>query len=689
MRTVLLLLFATLSISLHAQQKADTVWKQDVGGSSLGMLLPDGKPILLNGRNVRAIDPQSGRTIWETNIEGYATNVGYYKGTPYLDLNGYVVNPLNGAALNLGKASKTSDGKPIDIIRNYVFPSLNVVLVYGKVKQGVIEGNVDEVFCAIDYTTGRTLWTRNDMFRSAEQKQEKKGFGGLLKQAGNELIKDDLQKHEDFKNAGERFLTEPVGTREGTLLLPLNLGVYAIEINTGNVVWKKPYAVKKKGIITTKTDDPTCVITLSSDSGTLYVSRADFTDALNVKSGSSVWKDPMPSAGPASFLHLTDAGVLSLPTKDVTMLQNKRIRLFDAATGEIKWEIKHKYGVQSFIPMGHQVALNLQNAGDKESVNVLDLGSGKLQFEKNVAVDGSVLTMKSIPAGILVVSDEELCIIDKSGEKKSTLAKKKDKEQWILSASDNELYVIISGDNKVYQFDYTTGMQSKLLSEEIDFKGKEDVASMEWYKGKLLLSSPQNLCYIDTKEKKIIYQKYYKAPGRTVAGKILSGVTATVSFTASLAYAGTTMYTGLVTGAIISSDISTVAYQLYPQETDAFMREQLSFMAQGAQLTGESFQEGLAMIRSIGARFKSIRTEKDNVYVMGNDDDGDFALLQVAKSTGDVLRVISLRKRDKQPEFLVDEEANCVYYIPHMTFGDEIKSIIKNTGFQLLKIDLK
>jgi hypothetical protein len=166
----------------------------------------------------------------------------------------------------------------------------------------------------------------------------------------------------------------------------------------------------------------------------------------------------MPSAGPASFLHLSDNGLLSLPTKEAMALQNKRISLFDSNTGEVKWDIKQKYGVQSYILFGDTAVLNLQNAGDKESINLLVLSSGNFLLDKNIAVEGNVLNMKSVASGVLVISDKELSIINKkSGEKTGSIFKKQD-QSWILTGNKDQLFVMVSGTSNILKVNYS-GLQ--------------------------------------------------------------------------------------------------------------------------------------------------------------------------------------------------------------------------------------
>ena len=703
MKRILLSFSFFLSVTIClAQQKADTIWQRDFSfDAQLGMILSEGTPAILGKRLVQtnspetivmAINPESGASIWEVSIPAKVEpqDMGYYKGTPYIEANGYVINPLNGVLLNLGKAARTTDNEPIEVVKTFIFPKLNVVFVYGKVNSTrLVQGVVDEVFCIIEYSTGKTMWTRSDMFKQAEQKTPKKGFGGMLGQAGADLVKKDVQNFEDAKNPGERFLTDPLATVDGTLILPLNTGLFAIDYKTGNVVWKNDYPVKKKGIVTVKASDPTTNIAFSADSSKIYIGRADYTTSIDPKTGKSLWNDPMPSGGPTSYLHITQQGILSLPTKEATMLQNKRICLFNTDNGDIKWELKQKSGVQSFISFGDTVALDLQNAGDKESINLLSVTNGKFMFEKNVRIEGSVLNMKSLPSGLLVVSDEEIAVITKtSGEKKSSVTKKKD-QRWIMTSNAQNLFFIISGESKVYKLDYLTGILQPLLEKEIEFSGKETASKLEWYKGHLLVSSDQNLCYVETEKKAILYQKDYKHPGRSTLGKVVSGTGATFSFAFSMLSAGSTIAGGMITGAFISSDFSSVCYELYPEETNAFVSQSLNNMVQGAKDSKTFMDDAVRQVKAISKRFKATQDGQEFVYVLSTDAEDDLSILQVNKLTGEAVSSNSLKKKDKKPDYMVDEIGKRLYYVPRVSLGDVIGGARSNNYSKLISLQVK
>lgn len=684
-----------------AQQKTDTLWQRDFSfDAQLGMILSDGTPVVIGKRLIQttsaetivmAINTETGATIWEANVPAKVEpqDMGYYKGTPYIEANGYVINPLNGIILNLGKAAKTSDNESVEVLKTYIFPKLNLVFVYGKVSSTrLVQGVVDEVFCAIEYSTGKTIWTRSDMFKQTEQKGPKKGFGGMLGQAGADLVKKDLQNFDDAKNPGERFLTDPLATADGTLILPLNMGMVAINYKTGNVVWKSDYPVKKKGIVTVKAADPTTNIVFNTDSSKIYIGRADYTNVIDPKTGKSLWNDPMPSSGPTSYLHLTTQGILSLPTKEATMIQNKRISLFNADNGDLKWELKQKSGVQSFISLGDTVALDLQNAGDKESINLLSVSGGKLLFEKNVRIEGSVLNMKSLPSSLLVVSDEELVTINKTtGEKMSSVSKKKD-QRWIMASNTQDLFVVVSGESKLYKLNYRSGILQPLLEKDIDFSGKETPAKLEWYKNHLLITSDQNLCYVDTDKKTIIYQKYYKAPGRSTLGKIVSGTGATFSFAFSMMSAGSALAGGMMTGAFLGSDFSSVCYELYPEETNAFVSQSLENIIQGTKDSKTFMDDAVRQVKAISKRFKATQEGDEFVYVLSADAEDDLSVLQVNKLTGEAVSSSSLKKKDKKPDYIVDEIGKRLYYVPRVSLGDVIGGVRNNTYSKLISLKI-
>jgi hypothetical protein len=71
--------------------------------------------------------------------------------------------------------------------------------------------------------------------------------------------------------------------------------------------------------------------------------------------------------------------------------------------------------------------------------------------------------------------------------------------------------------------------------------------------------------------------------------------------------------------------------------------------------------------------------------VLSFNDDSQMSLLQIAKSTGMPVASVLLKKNDKAPDYLVDEYAKRLYYIPRVTTMEEIKGTL-NTNLDLGKI---
>lgn len=74
--------------------------------------------------------------------------------------------------------------------------------------------------------------------------------------------------------------------------------------------------------------------------------------------------------------------------------------------------------------------------------------------------------------------------------------------------------------------------------------------------------------------------------------------------------------------------------------------------------------------------------------MLSTDAEGDPVIIQVSKKNGELMNTTSLRKRDKEPNFLVDELGKSLYYIPKITFSDELKAVRTNTTSKLIKLSL-
>jgi len=677
-KKIVLPLLAVIAFApIWAQQKADTIWKAGFPDDKVRfcMLTADGSPLVTSDNGeLFCVDATTGRINWNTRV-GNADGIRYYPGTPYIEVNGYVINPSNGAQVPLSNKAQTADGKPIEVKKSYVFPQQNLILVYGDLKQGVIQGNVDQIFSAIDYSTGKARWVRNDMFRNTEvqEKPKKLGFGGLMKETGRELVKDDAQNFKDGQNPGERFLTSPIPTKYGTVILPLNFGLHAINLEDGKMIWKKEYATVKKGLVQVKTNNPTTILSYSSDSSIVYVDRTDFLEAVDVQTGKSVWIANKSADVQPAFLVQTEKGLLSLPAPEGGgALQNKRITLYDPQNGKVIWEIKLKPGVKSYLRHEGVFFLSLENTNDKETVNGINLADGKLIYKDPVEIKGNLLNLKLIGNYLFLLGDREIQVADRNTGETTGKAVSKDKEDnWLIVTRPDCMYFMIAGAQKLFKFDYASGIIKQQEQVTIDFKGKENPTNMEWYDRNLLIYSDQNALLLNGTDLKPIYQQYYKAPGKSVAGKIISGIKATGSLVSSIANATVTAIGGLVTVAAFASDDVQQIATLYPEETNSIMSSIMTATFEKGKETASDVKDMSQNIREISRRFKASKKSQDYLYMLSYDSEEDLSVLQVSKKTGQAISSVALRKKDKSPSYMIDEIGKRLYYIPRVTKLEE------------------
>lgn len=662
--------------SLHAQNNADTLWKVGFKDQkvNLGMILADGSPLVYSDYTLYCLNPQNGEIKWKSPLNNTQNaTFSYFPGTPFIEVNGLVFNPLNGEQLPLGQFAQTADKRSIQVKATYYYPDQNLILIYGNVDN-------NEAIAALNFVTGKTLWSTTNLFKSMDEAAPKKqGFGKLGGALLKEISNNVTQQVEDAQSTGERFLSNPILGKGNTILLPLNIGLYAIDAASGKLNWKKEYASKKKGIITVKTADPTTLLAPNKDSSIVYVGRADFIEAVDVASGKPLWPDPKPSAGPCGFFLLTDKGLLSLPAaKDAAAFQNKKISLFNPENGEVKWETSLKPGVKGYLKNDDMIVVHLLHPGDRESLNAFSLNDGKLLYKKEMMLKGTVVNMKAMKNGTLVLGDEQLFVINQDGDYQGDQVEKTKKEKWITASDSKAIYFTSSNSPNVYKINMDDNKLSRVTPKAIDFEGKENIENIEIYKNTVLLSSDQNIMALNKDSYATVFQKYYKAPGKTTVGKIFSGYQSLGAFAASLVAGAGTVIDAAFTGALATSQLGQSMAELYPDETNALLNDLVSETVNDANRSASEFKEATGYFNEISKRFKSSKNSQDHLFMLSYNQDGDLSILQVNKADGSIASTIKLRKNDKSPDYLIDEAGKHLYYIPKVTDMDELAAIFKN-----------
>lgn len=685
-----------LALQGQAQKLADTIWASGMKNEVVhfGMATAEGIPIVYSDKgNIMGINPDDGSIIWKTYIGNFRPTFKYFTGTPYIDVDGYVLSPISGQIIPLGNHAVTEDNRPIHVFKTYVFPKQHIVLIYGEVQQRILASTNESVFTAIDFVTGKVLWTKNDLFRTeaTASTPKKSAFGGLMKEISKEATNNILQEHSDATNPGEKFLADPIVTKTGTVVLPLNDGLHAISLKDGSLIWKKEYAVKKKGVITVKTGNTETALALNKDSSTIYIGKADFTEAIDASTGNTIWPDPKTTGGSAGYLCNTKKGMLSLPSpNNVTLLQNNKISLFDPATGEIKWELKLKAGVVSYLISGDTVFLGLINGSQKQSINALTLSDGKMLYAENIKIDGSLLNLVSIPAGLLIMSSQQIMTIKTSnGSNLGEILKKSEEAQWLTSFNNGNLYVLASGNTDLYTLNNANGNFNK-INTNIKFEDGETPNSLESFNNNILLSSNQNLLVLNGTTYQPIYQKYYKAPAKSFIGKAYSTLKAWNALNYSFAMVRADNGMGMQTTGLANYDQAMSAVQLDPFESNASYHAKEIMPTYYQEISINSMLSSINAIKNIRIRYGATKKKQANIFMLSILSDNNPAIIQVSKSTGEIVSTVKLLPNDKNPDYLIDEFGGKLFYIPKVTNLDKtMHTINAQTNLsQILCLDL-
>jgi len=194
----------------------------------------------------------------------------------------------------------------------------------------------------------------------------------------------------------------------------------------------------------------------------------------------------------------------------------------------------------------------------------------------------------------------------------------------------NKRFVVSTG-NEVFFVD-KEGNISKVA--DIQFKGDEVPNKIEFREGNILLSSAQNAMLIDYSGKEK-YSVYFKAPGTSVAGKLLAGAVMAAS-------AGMAVANAAKAGAIRG---------LTPIGSD----EQRS-----AERSAENFGSIATSAAAVmSQRFKATAATKNHLYILTKLDEG-VGLVRINKDTGQQDGELVLK--DKKPIYKIDEDFGVLYF---------------------------
>lgn len=411
------------------------------------------------------------------------------------------------------------------------------------------------------------------------------------------------------------------------LLIPTSQGILA-KTKTGETIWENK--VKNVSWMTnneSETDIYAFAGTANGKNTRIYKINAD---------GSEAWQEERKVKGSVSNFQILPQGLAVV--SDVaggdsafSAASESKITMFSADTGEDLWDKapKTKGYVQHFYIMDDGILFGIASGG----INKISY-DGKTLFKKPLKTGENILTMAQTPQGLIYITSEDADIVNlETGEQVWDKPLKYKRADAISSDYDakNKRY-LISADDQLFVIDENTGEATTLAKS--DFEGKENPTGVEVRDGGILLTSDQNMMFLDW-QGETLWHEYHRAPGKSAFGAILAGVTAVATATTAMAAYNAANQNRNILGNYTSRG------QRYADFGDGM-----------AAASGASIAEMLK-------RFKATSATQNSQFMLTKLDDG-VGLVKVNKDQGVMEKEIILH--DKKPEYQVDEFGGYLYY---------------------------
>ena len=502
---------------------------------------------------------------------------------------------------------------------------------------------IDHVSGALIFSTEKNGW-KNVFAAEVKMPQNKLVVSGFKKGAGKSegvtprvAVYDLGTGEEDYSF----FLLEPgkVSMKlfalsgqtlllEKQLIIPTTQGVLAKSL-TGETLWEN----KLKNVN---------YLMASQDESDIYAFKEN-TNKTSTKiyklgaNGASLWEDDAKVQGTVSNFQIVPQGLVVVSDKNTTgksVLAGRsesKIALLSAQNGENLWSKapKTKGFVQHFYVMDDGILFGIYEGG----INKVSF-DGKALFKKPLKTGENIITMAQTDNGLIYITSEDANIVDlETGAQVWKKPLKYKRAEAVSSTYDhrNKRY-LISADDKLMAIDAKTNEVTTLS--ESDFEGKEDPHHVELRDGGILLTSDQNLALLAW-DGTVNWHEYHRAPGKSIAGSIIAGISAVAS-----------------TAAMVSMSYEAGMNRNQLGHYNKRGREAARAADMFASIATVSFAE-------LSKRFKATAATENAQFILTKLEDG-VGLVSVNKDTGVVDKEIILH--DKKPEYQVDEYGGILYY---------------------------
>jgi outer membrane protein assembly factor BamB len=648
MKTIISILLALLVGSATYAQSKDSLWTSKPLWSDISWLTiaPDGTLITANQEllagatsstevytSLSGIDPQNGNTKWKfpaaaPRSGSMFSRIDFIPNTPFFQIPKgplTIIDPNDGHIIvDLAKEGISEEAHGYLLQSGHLWVS------------GSFNG--DRCISLFDLSTGKKLWSN----------------ATLLKE--NNKVASKLSKLSAFTGSALpnkkpiALLGTPINHGSDKMIVATSNGVFDVLIADGEVNWQADLPDPNKGKMI-KVEVDINFLKLIPGPDKFYVVKAAYITACSYTDGKQVWATPVKTSGPIGQIIYDEKGLILCPgSANVKgIAATGLLKMVDEKTGEELWGegIKFNGGIKTYAYTDKGLAVVMVNSSsEKNSINIIDVASGKFVLPKSVNLEGDVQYLELVPKGLLYKTDRTVNILGlESDASLFAFPVQSKKERPIIFANAGDRFYFFSDeDHNVYEINKTAGTGKQLNKTKIEFQGGETPAFIEVRKDGIALYSEQNVTLIgfDGAAKFNSYN-----PGvRTLATAIanVNNALAMMDAVLDVANAGSQMTAVL--------DGSSSGRNRYNQTNQAF-----------ASVGNAAYVLNLKQFGSIRNRAKASALSQDNVVMMTRVDTRP-TLAAVNKDNGAIGSKIPLARRDNEPMYLIDGVSGILFYAP-------------------------
>ena len=400
----------------------------------------------------------------------------------------------------------------------------------------------------------------------------------------------------------------------------------------------------------------------------IYFWNQDVLTAFNVADGKEVWKRfELPS--PVTNILYDSRGMLvatSEKTKEDEAKANKSggglignlkrssagkknrasLLLFDMNTGAQKWDsdVDLQGDVMAYKLVNNKLILATARDQGTNFISIVNLDEGKSITKKPLSIKGAIRDLQIVPTGLYYRTEDQINILDmETGDKtwKKGLSVKN-----CVGDNENDKVGYVYADEIIHKVDFEKGDISDWVT-GVKFDGKEDPGSLQVRTNGVLLTSEQNvrLYSFDGKQ---AWHTYEPAPGRTMAGKMMSGLG------------------GLASSMVAAQQMAQSAQLSYAKGYYGSTSPSLDNSIKNANANASNFAGAAASsFASISKRFKATKEANNYMAILTNfgksNNAKDAGVMMIDKTTGKEIRRITFGDK-KDPDYKLDELGRVVYY---------------------------